>query len=331
MTIKEIAKKANVAKSTVSNVLNGKKCVSPETAEKVLKVCREYDYKPNFFSKHLSNSKSSVKTNIAALFLDSGNKDHFSKFYLDLLEGVITGLKQKNYDLLIYYNYDESDVLEKIRCGLSPVDGAIILSPRNKDLRISSLNQALIPYVVIGAINNKNISTIDANNKNLVVFVCKKMNENGYKNLCLLNSKPELTISTDRREGFITGMKKCGLNNNAQILCDDSPENLKSRIEEAISKGTNGFITSDGQKAKLVYDACQKLNKKIGVDVAVFSLGYSQSINMLAFAPSLSYAYQDYTKIGHQACDILIENIESSKVNHTIVESEIRWGESLRN
>lgn len=43
-TIKDIAKKAGVAKSTVSRVLNSSGYVSPETKEKILKIIDECGY-----------------------------------------------------------------------------------------------------------------------------------------------------------------------------------------------------------------------------------------------------------------------------------------------
>ena len=44
-TINDIAKKAGVAKSTVSNVFSKKKYVSPEICERVMKICKELDFK----------------------------------------------------------------------------------------------------------------------------------------------------------------------------------------------------------------------------------------------------------------------------------------------
>ena len=43
-TINDIAKKAGVAKSTVSNVFSKKKYVSPEICERVMKICKELDF-----------------------------------------------------------------------------------------------------------------------------------------------------------------------------------------------------------------------------------------------------------------------------------------------
>src|SRR3954452_13427610 len=46
ITIREVAKAANVSVGTVSRVLNGHPTVSPENAERVLRVVEELRYKP---------------------------------------------------------------------------------------------------------------------------------------------------------------------------------------------------------------------------------------------------------------------------------------------
>ena len=46
ITIREVAKAANVSVGTVSRVLNGHPTVSPENAERVQRVIEELQYKP---------------------------------------------------------------------------------------------------------------------------------------------------------------------------------------------------------------------------------------------------------------------------------------------
>ena len=46
-TIKEIAALAGVSRGTVDRVLNDRGAVNPETAEKIRKIAKELDYKPN--------------------------------------------------------------------------------------------------------------------------------------------------------------------------------------------------------------------------------------------------------------------------------------------
>ena len=54
VTLKEVAKKANVSTATVSYILNGSDHqVGKETKEKVLKIIKELNYKPNKIAKNV--------------------------------------------------------------------------------------------------------------------------------------------------------------------------------------------------------------------------------------------------------------------------------------
>lgn len=57
-TILEVAKKAGVAKSTVSRVLSGNGYVSQETKDRVFKAIEESGYRPNLLARNLAAQKS---------------------------------------------------------------------------------------------------------------------------------------------------------------------------------------------------------------------------------------------------------------------------------
>ena len=60
ISIKEIAKMANVSVATVSRVINNNGRFSKETKEKVLKVIEELQYQPNTQARDLIKKQSST-------------------------------------------------------------------------------------------------------------------------------------------------------------------------------------------------------------------------------------------------------------------------------
>ena len=58
MTIKEIAEKANVSLGTVDRVIHNRGKVSKSTEERILRILKEVDYKPNFYARGLVLNKS---------------------------------------------------------------------------------------------------------------------------------------------------------------------------------------------------------------------------------------------------------------------------------
>jgi len=54
VTINDVAKKANVSKSTVSNVFSQKKFISQKLTQRVLEAAEELGYKSNYYAQTLA-------------------------------------------------------------------------------------------------------------------------------------------------------------------------------------------------------------------------------------------------------------------------------------
>lgn len=331
ITIKDIAEKAGVAKSTVSNVLNGTKYVSDEIKEKVLAICKENDYQPNFYASTLSAKK--IKTNIIGLFLEETTKK-YRKFYSSLIEGILTSLASSKKNLLIYNGLDKGETNAKLKNGTSPIDGAIILGPTINDTRIDEFYKNYIPFVLIGhPDNDTNINFVDTDNIGLTKNVTKMIINKGYNKICLINSNEKLVISKERNQGFKEAFKEDSTINPAiYYISNENQEAIEGYeyAKAALKKGYNAFITASGFVASGVYRACNEESITIGEDVVIFSLGYSYD-DSLVFSPSLSYATQDYFKFGNLAGEQLLKLIDgkTESIKQTI-ESEIHNHESFK-
>jgi len=134
--IKEVAKKAGVSISTVSNVLNNKSNVGKETREKVLRICTELSYKPNSFSRMLKTGKSNT-----ILFNFS---DFDRSFYLRIINGVSDYANDNNYDLIICTDKScEKYMHETITAG------SIVLDRRMKDEVLNKVAGDAYPVIVL--------------------------------------------------------------------------------------------------------------------------------------------------------------------------------------
>ena len=60
VTIVDIAKRLGLSSATVSNALTGERYVKKETIEKVKKLVKELDYKPNIITRALRSKKRNI-------------------------------------------------------------------------------------------------------------------------------------------------------------------------------------------------------------------------------------------------------------------------------
>ncbi len=322
--ITDIAKKAGVASSTVSNALTGKKYVSPELKEKILKICEELDYHPNFYASSLQ----SAKTNIIGLFLEQHENQELNNFYSELIMSCMYQASKEGYSLLIFYEADETKILSALSYGRAPIDGAIILSPTLKDERIVNLESNRIPCVVIGHPDrNLNLSFVDVDNHKLTYEITDILLKQ-YRKVYMINSRGNLTISHDRLKGFIDALATNDMTYTDDLVVHSRILDENEGFEFAIDKIESdvAFVTANELTAKGVCEAILHKGLNLGSDVGVFALGYSESEN---YMPKLSHAKQDYREIGSIAIQTLVKHIaEPEDIHNVYVSSKIVHKES---
>jgi LacI family transcriptional regulator len=149
--ILDIAEKAGVSIGTVDRVLHERGEVSQETRDRILKIIKEVDYRPNILASSLASKK--VIT-IASLIPWAPNKDAYWTKPQEGIEKAITQLKHYGVALKqFYFKMEDSGTFttesEKI-LEISP-DG-VLLAPwlKRESLKFTeALDQKGIPYVFI--------------------------------------------------------------------------------------------------------------------------------------------------------------------------------------
>ena len=148
-TIKEIAALAGVSRGTVDRVLNHRGDVNPQTEEKIMKIVRALDYKPNKAGIVLAAQKKNLK--LGVVLLGVGNP-----FFDDVLAGVrekAEELAGYNCSVLIKQTeYSLQQQLDAIDALLSEGINGLAISPYNDSAvreKIDGLDRAGIPVVTL--------------------------------------------------------------------------------------------------------------------------------------------------------------------------------------
>lgn len=96
VTINEIARRAGVAKSTVSRVLNEHPNVSEDTKKKVLRVVKEMDYTGNYFARRIRRDSSGA---IGVVFHGDRGALAADPFYNRVFNGIVSAASNKGYSI----------------------------------------------------------------------------------------------------------------------------------------------------------------------------------------------------------------------------------------
>lgn len=148
-TIEDIARLANVSKSTVSRSLNDSPLVRQETKERIQAIAREHHFRINQPARNLSMRQSHTIAYVTQAY----TKSNFSvedQFGLEIMGGITNGLHTLGYELLVIHvdPHDPGWAQQYLNSGR--VDGFIIMTSTHKDSYIKTLVDMDAPFIVWG-------------------------------------------------------------------------------------------------------------------------------------------------------------------------------------
>lgn len=145
VTIRDVAKKANVGVGTVSRVINDSPGVSEETRLKVLSVIEDLNYTPNPIARRLSTGQTlTIGVILPYLTMPS---------YMERLRGVQSKLADSKYDLVLFAieKPSQRDAYFQNLSLKSKVDGVLLVSLPPDDEQAYRFVHSNIPTVLIDA------------------------------------------------------------------------------------------------------------------------------------------------------------------------------------
>jgi LacI family transcriptional regulator len=141
VTIRDVARQADVSVATVSRYINQNAPVSPEVADRLNKVLTELKYVPHAAARHLA----SRKTRAVGLLLNNLHND----FFVPLLKGVEAVVRQKGYNLIVATYHANSRDHRQPPVGPHNTDGLLVFSDGLMDEDLVSLNSRGFPMVLV--------------------------------------------------------------------------------------------------------------------------------------------------------------------------------------
>lgn len=330
VTIETVAQKVGVSTATVSYALSGKRKISREVTEKILKAVEELNYRPSITARNLASNK----TWTVGLYASPTQNIREDYFFNNILAGVLDTLHTKKYQIQLYADYlDEQDKDHPDLNMNQPIDGALIMNPRVNDAYIQNIRERGIPYVVIGTPDKREDSfyvdaDVTAGYYAMVSYLIRK----GHKKIILMNGSAEYTQSEQRRAGYVLAFRDNGLEFdpswivNVQML-EDEGYRVFNRI---ITSGGDfsAVVTFNDTIAVGVLRALRENNISVPGLVAVLSAGNTMITRI--HSPSISSLDMESYDMGQKAAELLIDVIEKRRIqpSHTIVETHLVERES---
>ncbi|MEL7647456.1 MAG: LacI family DNA-binding transcriptional regulator [Sedimentibacter sp.] len=311
ITIKEIAKEANVSIATVSMVINKKdENITEATRNRVLDVVKKYNYIPNA----MAGSLVTQRTHIIGLVLP----DIMNPFFPGIARGAEDKANQSGYSIIFCNSDDKLEVEEKYIESLTKkmADGIIIAHSSSSEKMSEVLERCKVPIILIDRdFDNDNIcGKVLVDNASGACRAVNYLIENGYKKIAYLSGSLKTRTAYDRLEGYRKALK----DNNIEFC-----ENLVKYGEYRIEWGREGVkrLLEENEKFDAIFcgndliaiGAMKELKENgysIPKDVGV--MGYDDIYMASLVEPSLTTVRQPNYQMGYKAMELLEERLKKA-------------------
>jgi LacI family transcriptional regulator len=336
ITIEDIARRSGVSKGTVSAVINAKTSVKPETRDIILKVMREYNFRPKGVARNLKNGKMDKSIGVII-------KDMNYPFYTAIAAGVKEYANGKGYSVIISssdYNHECEKKLSHL-FSTKDIKGIIIAPVVEGTAEIEHLFKLKMinyPFVLLEDVKGIQANVVAINNIRAIKKAVKYLIDSGHTKILHFAGAPQSSHTLERIEGFRHAFSESPLVFNKEMIVS-----IGSHYDECYGKTIKYFknknrkdyptaiVCFNDNQALAVMTALKKLNINVPGDISI--VGNDDIYYAKIYPVPLTTIRAPQNEIGMRAAEILIRNIESTEVlpvERVVFETEFVIRESTK-
>lgn len=207
MKLDEIARLARVSRTTASYVINGKSAkyrISERTQQKVMAIVEKYNYRPDHAASAL---RAGTSRSFGLVIPDLENTS-----YAKIAKLLERDARQVGYQLIISCSDDNPETEKQVVHTLvgRKTDALIVASalPADNDF-YPVIQQSGTPVIAIDrALNDEHFASVISEDLDGAFTLTKKLTDTGASSLGLIGAMPELGISREREQGFLSAARK---------------------------------------------------------------------------------------------------------------------------
>ncbi len=314
VTIKDIAKRAEVSVATVSHVINKTRFVSDELQDKVKKIMEELDYHPNLMAGSLRTRKTKT---IGLIVPDNSNL-----LFAALSRSIEQVSSSSSYNVMFCNSsYSFESELSCIRVLRSKrVDGLIIIPTTTNINHINQLIENKLPVVVLHHIipGCKSDFVLVDNFKGAYDATIHLINL-GHKHIGYIDRPVSLPHSLERLNGYKKALEEHNIKPDDNIIVSggfnykDGSEAMKKLLERKID--LTAVLAFNDTAAVGAIRTINDCGLKVPEDISI--VGFDD-IELCSFiTPRLTTVHFPKHKMAEIAVNLLLKKI----FDHTIKKS----------
>lgn len=313
-TIGEVAKRAEVSKTTISRYINGRyEFMSDETRKRIQDVIEEMAYRPNNLARGLKSNKSGL---IGAIIADIT-----SPFSSILLKGIGDLCQEKGYQIIIA-NTDNDPVKEReyIQSLVdNRVEGLIVnTSGQTNDYLVALGNQGMPIVLADRAMPELTFDTIMSNNYAMTVRTIQHLFQAGFAKVAFFTEEiGQISSRSIRRDAFLDAcrqFKGIEAQNLIYVIDSSKPQTVLESLAHFKEKNpdeTKAIFAVNGVTLLGVLQGLSQLGLAIPKDMGV--CGYDDWGWAALIPPGITVISQPSYQVGVESAKLLIARIKAKR------------------
>jgi len=324
--MRDVARLAGVAVSTVSAVVNHKGVIGSELTERVERAVEALGYRPHAAARGLRLGRTYI---IGMVIPDVTNP-----FFVEVLRGVEDEALRNGYEVMVCDSNGEPNLEMNHLTALyaQRVDG-VLLIPADSYVAHSALVRCQLPIVFVDCVPMRaEVMSVVIDNFDASYGAVRYLLGLGHQRIALISGKLVHSTSVDRVEGYRKAMQKANL-----PVREDYIRHGESHIESGYSFGLSllkssppptAIFTMNNRTTLGVLRALKEL--AIPCPGRISLMGFDDCDWTPVFNPSLTAIAQPSNEIGKNAVQLLLQSIQSVQEGVKVETRQIVLKSSLR-
>lgn len=325
ITMRDVAREADVSLGTVSRVANKHPSVKPQIRQRVEAAIARTGWQPNAVAQSMRTA--STKT-IGCVLPDTRNP-----LFAALARGMDEALRKRGYALILANsNSDIEHEIELITLMLQRrVDGLLLAPSDEYDPRITNLIEGTrVPTVLVEREFPISCDSVVSNQCSGIRQAADYLISLGHRRIALVTGQSKIRPGRERHKGFVEAFNHAKLPIDPALLRLDSLsggyayEELQSLM--ALPQPPTAIIMGGNMMLAGALRACALKGIRVPDDVSIIAVGDTDLAELAS--PSITTVRWDLEGMGREAATVLVNRAMEtgptrSPARHIVVPTEI--------
>ncbi|MFH1778718.1 MAG: LacI family DNA-binding transcriptional regulator [Candidatus Omnitrophota bacterium] len=313
ITVKDIAKRAGVADSVVSLVMNEAKKVSPEIREKILRVAGEMGYQPDLVMRSLISKPS---PSVAVVFPEH-QRFFTTTYFMLLIDGIQNACKKYNRPLTLF-SLDQIkgesyyQVYKKWPVNLMVIINVDYTRDISKD--VQDLKNSNIYFSIITKyLGKEKVNTVCVDNYEGVRLALEHFVSLGHRRIGFISGHANSIDSQERLEAFKFLSQKLNLDYEEGLIAygEFDVESAEREVHKLLNleKMPTAIFAASDYMAIGAMRAIKLRGLSIPKDIAL--VGFDDTLEASTISPALTTVKQPLLEMGAAAVDLAVRSMNN--------------------